>query len=162
MPRPKSNLQNCNSALNFASEWRFSRRSAHISVGCFYHVTTPNRTRTCLCGAAYQEPGRIFKALFSNSHFDLWGSSQRFVEGEGGHELLPGGEDDVGGDGSQVAEKSGAGVDFGSGFLPRLIGEVGNCVAGERQEIENDEHRGKVVLPMAEIMLEVVTLGFEG
>src|SRR6516162_9151561 len=32
-----SNLQNCNSALNFASEWRFSRRSAHISVGCFYH-----------------------------------------------------------------------------------------------------------------------------
>jgi hypothetical protein len=66
----------------------------------------------------------------SNSHFDLWGSSQRFVEGEGGHELLPGREDDVGGDGSQVAEKSGTGVNFGPGFLPRLIGEVGNCVAG--------------------------------
>ena len=58
------------------------------------------------------------------------------------------GEDDVGGDGSQVAEKSGAGLDFGPSFLPRLIGEVGNCVAGECQEIEDDEHRGKVVLPM--------------
>jgi hypothetical protein len=26
-------LQNCNSAQNFASEWRFLRPSAHISVG---------------------------------------------------------------------------------------------------------------------------------
>jgi hypothetical protein len=78
----------------------------------------------------------------SNSHFDLWGSGQRFVEGEGGQELLPRGEDEVDGDGSQVAEKSGASVDFGSGFLPRLIGEVGDGVASECQEIENDEHRG--------------------
>src|SRR5579884_2929899 len=97
----------------------------------------------------------------SNSHFDLWGSGERFVEGEGGHELLPGGEDDVDGDGSQVVEESGAGVDFGSGFLPCQIGEVGDGVAGECQEIESDEHGGQVVGSVAEIVFEIVPLGFE-
>ena len=65
---------------------------------------------------------------------------------------MPGGEDDVDGDGSQVTEQSGAVGISGSGFLPRWISEVGDGVAGECQEIENDEHRGQVVGSVAEIV----------
>jgi hypothetical protein len=40
--------------------------------------------------------------------------------------MLPGWEDDVNGDRSQMAEESGSGVDFGSCFW--LVGEVGDGV----------------------------------
>jgi hypothetical protein len=45
---------------------------------------------------------------------------------------------------------------------PKIVGEFGNGVEGERQQVEGGEDGRQVLLSVAEIVLEVITLGFQG
>src|SRR5713226_2007313 len=91
----------------------------------------------------------------------LWRPWWSLLEGEGSEEVVPGWEDEKNTAGGQMVEEAGARGGLVARRLPQPIDEVSNCVAGERQEVEDDEHGGEVILAVAEIVFEIVALGLE-
>ena len=83
------------------------------------------------------------------------------LEGEGGEEVAPGGEDEKDGDRPQVVEEGDASAGLFAGPRPQVLGQLGEGMVGEGDQIEGDEHGGEVFLAVTEIVLEVVALGLE-
>src|SRR5947199_834584 len=76
-------------------------------------------------------------------------------------EVRPIGEDDIGGDGAQVLEEAVSGAAGGEGGAPGEDAELGDGVAGEGEQVEGDEDAGEGLLAVAEIVLEMVSVGLE-
>lgn len=74
---------------------------------------------------------------------------------------MPGWEDEEDGERAQVIEESAAGSGLVAGLGPQPFGQFGDRVAGECNEIEDDEHGGEVVTAVAEIVFEVVAFGLQ-
>src|SRR5271169_3763143 len=66
------------------------------------------------------------------------------------------------GDRSQTFEETAACSCLVDGLQPKVIGEFGDGVEGEGQQVEGGEDGGKVLLAVAEIVFEVIALVFQG
>jgi hypothetical protein len=85
-----------------------------------------------------------------------WGSG----ESECGEQIAPGREDQEIGDGPQVFEEAAARSHLFHGPAPEIFGQIADGMESEGQEVERYEHGRKIVLPVAEIVFEVVSVGF--
>ena len=83
-------------------------------------------------------------------------------ECQGCQQVLPRGKNEEDGDRSQPFEEAGTGSCLVDGLQPKIVGEFGNGVEGERQEVEGGEDGGQVLLAVAEVVFEVIALGFQG
>ena len=63
-------------------------------------------------------------------------------ECQGCEQVLPRGKDEKDGDRSQTFEEAGAGSSFVDGLQPKVVGEFGNSVEGEGQQVEGGEDGG--------------------
>src|SRR5215472_6048990 len=82
-------------------------------------------------------------------------------EGQGLQQIIPRGEDQVDGDGGKAAEELHARTGLRPGKLPQGLGLIADRVEGEGEQIEGDQQSGQVLLAVAEVVLEVVAIGFE-
>ncbi len=64
------------------------------------------------------------------------------LEGEGGEEVAPGGEDEKDGDRPQVVEEGDGSAGLFAGPRPQVLGQLGEGMVGEGDQIEGDEHGG--------------------
>jgi hypothetical protein len=111
--------------------------------------------------AAPRPPERV--RVGSNSHFDdSWRLRRRMCECQGCQQVLPGGKNEEDDDRSQPFEEAGAGSCLVDGFQPKVVGEFGNGVEGEGQQVEGSEDGGQVLFSVAEIVFKIIALGFQG
>src|ERR671911_2503958 len=90
-----------------------------------------------------------------------WGSKgggRRSGEGQRCQKIVPGGEDQEGGDGSQVFEEPAAGSHLLHRLAPEIFSEIADGMEGESEQVQGDEHGREVVFPVAEIVLESVAV----
>src|SRR5271170_2950420 len=80
-------------------------------------------------------------------------------EGQGCKQAVPRGENKEDCDGSQPFEEA---VACSCLVEPKVIGEFGDGVEGEGQQVEGGEDGGQVLLAVAEIVFEVIALVFQG
>src|SRR3954464_2543233 len=85
------------------------------------------------------------------------GGSGRW-SGEGQRCQKVGGEDQEGGDGSQVFEEPTTGSHLLHRPAPQIFGEIADGMEGETQRVWRAEHGGKIVFAGAEIVLEIVSV----
>src|SRR6202007_191303 len=85
----------------------------------------------------------------------------RALESKRLQQNLPGGKNDVAGDGGEIVEELAAGGEFLPSAMPDSLGAVADGVDREGQEIQGREHGGEVLFSVAEIVLDIITLGFE-
>ena len=83
-------------------------------------------------------------------------------ECQGCHQVLPVGEEEEDGDRSQTFEETAACSCLVDGLQPKVIGEFGDGVEGEGQQVEGGKDGGQVLLAVAEIVFEVIALVFQG
>src|SRR4051812_48970754 len=87
------------------------------------------------------------------------GGSRRWSgEGQRCQKVVPGGEDQEGGDGSQVFEEPTTGPHLLHRPAPQIFGEIADGMESESQKVQGDEHGGKIVFAVAEIVLEIVSV----
>ena len=84
----------------------------------------------------------------SNSHFEdlSWRLRWRVSECQGCEQVQPRGEDEVNRDGSQMLEEAASGAGPVDSLPPKVVGELGNGVEGEGQQVEDGEDSGQVLL----------------
>ena len=70
-------------------------------------------------------------------------------------------EQEVGGDGPQALEEPLAGHQFPPRRTPCPVPQFAYGMTGEGQQIEDREHGRQMLLSVPEVMLEVVSLGFQ-
>ncbi len=80
---------------------------------------------------------------------------------QGSQQIAPGWEDLVAGDGAQIGEEASAGPGLFDGPTPEVFGEFSDGVVGKGTQVQRRQHGGEVLLAMTEIVLEVVSLGFQ-
>ena len=80
---------------------------------------------------------------------------RRIAGDEGIHEAAPGGEDEVGGDGSDVLEESCTRTFRLAGLLPEGFQAVVSGTEGEGQWIHGREDLGQIFLPVSEVVRQV-------
>src|SRR3954454_5530368 len=83
-----------------------------------------------------------------------WGS----CEGQRCQKVVPGGEDQEGGDGSQVFEEPAAGSHLLHRPAPQIFSEIADGMEGESEKVQGDEHRGKIDFAVAEVVFEMVAV----
>src|SRR5580658_5234486 len=86
---------------------------------------------------------------------------RRLGEGQGFEQVLPGGKDQKGGDRGEVAEERPACSELLPGGAPQLVGDVADGVDREGQQVQRYQDGGEVLLAVAEVVLDVVSLGLE-
>jgi len=79
---------------------------------------------------------------------------------DGFEEYLPGGEDDVGCQGQEIAEKGGALCDSLSCSLPRRFNEIEYRMPGEGEKIEGGQGHCQEFFAMTEVVLKLITVIF--
>src|SRR3954468_17920248 len=89
------------------------------------------------------------------------GGGRRSGEGQRCQKVVPGGEDQESGDGSQIFEEPGAGSYLLHCPAPEILGEIADGMEGESQQVQGNEHGREVVFPVPEVVLDVVALGLE-
>src|SRR3954451_1272278 len=85
------------------------------------------------------------------------GGSGRW-SGEGQRCQKVGGEDQEGGDGSQVFEEPTTGPHLLHRPAPQIFSEIADGMESESQKVQGDEHGGKIDFPVSEIVLEIVSV----
>src|SRR3954447_6243880 len=86
------------------------------------------------------------------------GSGRWSGEGQRCQKVVPGEEDQEGGDGSQVFEEPTTGPHLLHRPAPQIFGEIADGMESESQKVQGDEHGGKIVFAVAEIVLEIVSV----
>src|SRR3954454_8685084 len=86
------------------------------------------------------------------------GGGRRSGEGQRCQKVVPGGEDQEGGDGSQIFEEPGAGSHLLHRPAPKILGEIADGMEGESQQVQGHEHGREVVFPVAEVVFEIVAV----
>jgi hypothetical protein len=79
----------------------------------------------------------------------------------GFEEFAPAGEHEIGGESRERLEEALAGHQFASRGLPCPITEVADRMKGERRQIQRCQDAGEMLLPMPEVVFQVVALGLE-
>jgi hypothetical protein len=59
-----------------------------------------------------------------------------------------------------VVKEGAAWSDFLSGRAPEFVSDIAGGMKGESQQVERDENRGQVLFAVAEIVFDMVALGF--
>jgi hypothetical protein len=85
---------------------------------------------------------------------------RRLGERKGLQQILPGVEDQKARDRPQVVKEGAAWSDFLSGRAPEFVSDIAGGMKGESQQVERDENRGQVLFAVAEIVFDMVALGF--
>src|SRR3954466_9410172 len=85
------------------------------------------------------------------------GGSGRW-SGEGQRCQKVGGEDQEGGDGSQVFEEPTTGPHLLHRPAPQIFGEIADGMEGESEQVQGDEHGGKIGFPVSEVVFEMVAV----
>ncbi len=80
---------------------------------------------------------------------------------QGCHEGSPIGEDEIGGNRSDVFEEAFSGALGLAGLDPQAFETVADGVHGEGQQVHGGEQHGEVLLAVAEIMFEMIAVVFE-
>src|SRR3954468_1413769 len=86
------------------------------------------------------------------------GNGRRSGEGQRCQKIVPGGEDQEGGDGSQVFEEPAAGSHLLHRLAPELFGQIADGMEGESQKVQRNEHGGKIDFPMPKVVFEMVAV----
>src|SRR4051812_12611604 len=66
------------------------------------------------------------------------------------------GEDQEGGDGSQVFEEPGSHLLHR--LAPEIFGQIADGMEGESEQVQGDEHGGKIDFAVAEVVFEMVAV----
>src|SRR4051812_31977974 len=80
----------------------------------------------------------------------------RWGSGEGQHCQKVGGEDQEGGEGSQVFEEPGP--HLLDRPAPQIFGEIADGMEGESEQVQGDKHGGKIGFPVSEVVFEMVAV----
>src|SRR5919112_2847187 len=86
------------------------------------------------------------------------GSGRRSGEGQRCQKVVPSGEDQEGGDGSQVFEEPAAGAHLLHRLAPEIFSQIADGMESESQQVQGDEHGGKIVFAVAEVVFEMVAV----
>src|SRR3954449_3144713 len=85
--------------------------------------------------------------VFKGQWAEVWRSCQKIV---------PGGEDQEGGDGSQIFEEPGPHLHHR--LAPEIFGQIADGMEGESQKVERNKHGGKIDFAVAEVVFEMVAV----
>src|SRR4029453_3779564 len=85
--------------------------------------------------------------VFKGQWAEVWRSCQKV-----------GGEDQKGGDGSQVFEEAAARAHLLHRLAPEIFGQIADGMEGESEQVQGDEHGGKIDFPMPEVVFEMVAV----
>src|SRR3954453_7806882 len=85
------------------------------------------------------------------------GGSGRW-SGEGQRCQKVGGEDQEGGDGSQVFEEPATGAHLLHRPAPEIFGQIADGMEGESEKVQRNEHGGKIDFPVPEIVFQMVAV----
>ena len=88
----------------------------------------------------------------------LEGGGRRSGEGQRCQKVVPGGEDQEGGDGSQVFEEPAAGSHLLHRPAPEIFGQIADGMEGESEQVQGHEHGGKIGFPVPEVVFEIVAV----
>src|SRR5918995_6015910 len=86
------------------------------------------------------------------------GSGRWSGEGQRCQKVVPGGEDQKGGDGSQVFEEPAAGAHLLHRPAPEIFGQIADGMESESEKVQGDEHGGKIDFPVPEVVLGMVAV----
>ena len=86
------------------------------------------------------------------------GGGRRSGEGQRCQKVIPSGEDQEGGDGSQVFEEPAAGSHLLHRLAPEIFGQIADGMEGESQKVQGHEHGGKIGFPVPEVVFEIVSV----
>src|SRR4029450_7699422 len=86
------------------------------------------------------------------------GSGRRSGEGQRCQKVVPGGEDQEGGDGSQVFEEAAAGAHLLHRPAPEIFDQIADGMEGESEKVQGHEHGGKIDFAVAEVVFEMVAV----
>src|SRR4051812_16912401 len=75
--------------------------------------------------------------------------------------IVPGGEDQEGGDGSQVFEEAAARAHLLHRFAPEIFGQIADGMEGESEKVQRNEHGGKIDFAVPEVVFEMVAIVLE-
>ena len=84
------------------------------------------------------------------------GGGRRSGEGQRCQKI--GGEDQKGGDGSQIFEEPAAGPHLLHRPAPEIFGQIADGMESEGQKVQRDEHGREVVFPVPEVVFEMVAV----
>src|SRR5277367_3049947 len=90
-----------------------------------------------------------------------WSERWRTGECQCPEEIIPGLEQEVSCDRAQALEEPLSGHQFPSRRAPGPVPQFTDGMTGEGQQIEDREHGRQMLLPVTEVMLQVVSLGFQ-
>src|SRR3954452_12196748 len=88
----------------------------------------------------------------------LEGTGRRSGEGQRCQKIVPGGEDQEGGDGSQVFEEAAARAHLLHRRAPEIFGQIADGMEGESQKVQRNEHGGKIGFAVPEVVFEMVAV----
>src|SRR3954447_15498828 len=88
----------------------------------------------------------------------LEGTGRRSGEGQRYQKVVPGGEDQEGGDGSQVFEEAAVGSHLLPRLAPEIFGQIADGMEGESEQVQGDKHGGKIGFPVPEVVFEMVAV----
>src|SRR3954471_23625507 len=89
------------------------------------------------------------------------GGGRRSGEGQRCQKIVPGGEDQEGGDGSQVFEEAAAGAHLLHRLAQEIFGQIADGMEGESQKVQRNEHGGKIDFAVPEVVFEMVAIVLE-
>src|SRR5690349_14583637 len=103
---------------------------------------------------------RAFPAVLNRAEALIapWLRSDRRRSSEGQRCQKVGGEDQEGGDGSQVFEEPAAGSHLLHRLAPEIFGQIADGMEGESEQVQGDEHGGKIGFPVPEVVFEMVAV----
>src|SRR3954471_17588503 len=85
--------------------------------------------------------------VFKGQWAEVWRSCQKI-----------GGEDQEGGDGSQIFEEPAAAPHLHPRLAPEIFGQIADGMEGESQKVERNKHGGKIDFPVPEVVFEMVAV----
>jgi hypothetical protein len=86
------------------------------------------------------------------------GGGRRSGEGQRCQEIVPGGEDQEGGDGSQIFEEPAAGSHLLHRLAPEIFGQIADGMEGESEQVQGNEHGGKIGFPVSKVVFEMIAV----
>src|SRR3954447_7575459 len=86
------------------------------------------------------------------------GNGRRSGEGQRCQKVVPGGEDQEGGDGSQIFEEPAARAHLLHRPAPEIFGQIADGMEGESEKVQGHEHGGKIDFPVPEVVFEMVSV----
>jgi hypothetical protein len=86
------------------------------------------------------------------------GGGRRSGKGQRCQKVVPGGEDQEGGDGSQIFEEPAAGTHLLHRLAPEIFGQIADGMEGESEKVQGDEHGGKIDFAVPEVVFEMIAV----